>query len=203
MSFLRSHVTCACLVAVPLLLTGDGCLKKKAVSPVVKANEEDAVMVRHNLEVLSDKDWKAEVWLSTPMLLVDHELYVWVRLTSLNEKEEKLPKVKVHLAMVHAKSRTKWRETELDPHFQDCSKMKKRKEVSHTNGVWGEKTDFPQQQGSWQTIIEDPFPFDPVPGGTKRFEEGEYWLKATVSLEDGSTFRFPDIRVQFVLKWKK
>src|SRR3974390_2517844 len=91
----------------------------------VVITEEDSLMVKHCYQSQSNDGWKQESWHLGTRAPVWYPLDVWLRLTP-EKKAEQFPKVKVHLEI--SLDGKIVRKGDFEPEFQECAKMKKRRE---------------------------------------------------------------------------
>jgi len=178
----RWHVALVCgLVALGLLLHYGG--EKPVIETVAK--EEDHLMDKQRLRTVAKEGWKGEAWMDGSSCPVYYPVYVWVRLTPDAEDDPRLPKTVVHLRLIQADGAVV-RQVQLEPQFQQCAKMKPRKETTYEpeTRTWGPITTFPPKGPCWEAIIRDPFQSDRRRAGAAPLPAGDYLLSVEVSLDD-------------------
>ncbi len=163
---------------------------RKVENIVIK--EEDYLMVKHCYQSKSNDDWKQECWHLGTRAPVWYPLGVWLRLTP-EKKIDRFPKVKIHLEI--SRNGKVVRKGDFEPEFQQCSKMKKRRETIFQPSLEGEITRFPPKEACWETTIKDPFKSDRRYPNTTPFEPGEYHITGEVSLEKGPQFKIGPMKV--------
>jgi hypothetical protein len=119
---------------------------------------------------------------------------VFIRLVPPENALKRVPKTKVHLKLMQADGRAA-RETDVEPVFQECSTMKKRRESSYENGKWGPETDFPPKERCWETTLQDPFNSDRRREGTAPLVTGDFLLAVEVTMETGTRLKFEPVSV--------
>jgi hypothetical protein len=166
--------------------------------------QDNPLVIRHRLRTAVKDGWKAEVWLNGSWLVPWRPVNICLRLTPEDKSTNKVPRVKVQLAIAPEKDGSDARKSEVEPHFGECAAMEKCREQAMIENGWrgkteqfrrGEVTQFPPRGPCWQTVIRDAFKSNQDNLGTVSFESGDYVLKVTVILEGGPEFRFEEMRL--------
>jgi hypothetical protein len=182
---------------VPLIILFSvlSCEKEGPLKKIV-IKEEDPLEVKHSYQKLHKDSWNAETWLWGSVEPVWFPLDVVVRLTP-DDKGGDLPKVKVHLEILQ--NGVAVRKGDFAPEFQECAKMKKRRETIYEPNLAGKVTQFPPKEPCWEATIKDPFKSDRRYPNTTPFEPGEYLITGGISFEKGPQLKIGPMKVK--LDW--
>jgi hypothetical protein len=146
---------------------------------------DEILIVKHRLQTTAKAGWKAEAWLDGSSYPGYYPIDVWIRLTPEDPQVKQLPKVKVQVLLALVGAVKPIRQALLEPEFQECAKMKKRKETILTGGKDQPILNFPPKESCWETIIRDPFKSDRLADATRPLEIGSYTLKVEAMLQGG------------------
>jgi len=169
-----------------------GCEGGRKVENVV-ITEDDYFLVKHEYQSKSSDGWKLESWHLGTRAPVSYPLDVWLRLTP-EKKTDSFPKVKVHLEI--SLNGKVVRKGDFEPEFQNCAKIKKRKETVFQPGLEGPVTRFPPKEPCWETSVKDPFKSDRRYPNTASFQPGDYLISGELSIEKGPQFKIEPMKVK-------
>ena len=179
------------ILGMAALIVFTGCKGGRKVEKVV-ITEDDDLWVKHEYQSKSSDGWKLESWHLGTRAPVWYPLDVWLRLTP-EKKIDSFPKVKVHLEI--SLNGKVIRKGDFELEFQDCAKMKKRRETVFQPGLEGPVTRFPPKEPCWETSVKDPFKSDRRYPNTGSFQPGDYLISAELLIEKGPQFKIEPMEV--------
>ena len=168
-----------------------GCEGGRKVENIV-ITEDDYLTVKHHYQNTTKEGWKLESWLLSQGDPVWYPVDVFLRFTP-EKKTEQFPKVKVHLEI--SQNGKVVRKGDFEPEFQECAKMKKRRETVFQPGLEGPITRFPPKEPCWETSVKDPFKSDRRYPNTGSFQPGDYLISGELLIEKGPQFKIEPMEV--------
>ncbi len=155
--------------------------------------EGDYLEVKHSYQKTQKDGWRTETWLWGSVAPIWYPVDVVVRLTP-DDTGANLPKIKVRLEILQ--NGMVVRKGDFKPEFQECAKMKKRRETIYQPNLSGAVTKFPPKEPCWEATIKDPFESDRRFPNTTPFEPGEYEITGQIEIEKGPQFKIGPMKVK-------
>jgi hypothetical protein len=180
-------------VVFPMVLAG--CVRpngRTVAQKIVIENVSDSM--KHSPRTVKDENWIAEVWVSGTALTNGRVPTLTIRLTPIvNTDDERVPQAKASFRMFSQPERVLLAQTQSIVDFQDCAKMKPRRDTIVNNGTIGETELFPPAAKCFEWSVRDPFDLEGNIVNGKVFTRGKYELIVELAIQNGPSFIFQSI----------